>query len=181
MADDPEARLPPGAEDDAAGTAPARGPAPDLPPDCPEIEPAAPRLAAEDPSDADPGAVPDGAPAEEEEARPPASAKHVSPRSDRDRFFLFGTVLLGLLLLLGWVGATALWQVRRDLGVLRSDLERQHRRLGAWEGVQSRAALARVRGELAALGASLPEELRADVEQADRLLLSVSERLAAEP
>ncbi len=181
MADEPEARVSPDGEDDAAGPAPARDSAPDDPFEAPEgAHPASGGTVAA-PPDGDRGAVPHGAPADAEPAPTPRSAGAAPPRGDRDRFFLFGTVLLGLLLLLGWVGATVVWQVRRDLGVLRSDLERQHQRMGAWEGVQSRAALARVRGELAVLSTSLPEELRAEVEEADRLLQRVSERLTAEP
>jgi hypothetical protein len=181
MADEPEARVPPDGEDGAAGPSAARGAAPDDPFEAPEGAHPASEGAATAPPDGDRGAVPDEAPAEEKRVSTPLSAGGAPPRGDRDRFFLFGTALLGILLLLGWVGATAVWQVRRDLGVLRSDLERQHQRMGAWEGVQSRAALARVRGELAVLRTSLPEQLRADVEEADRLLQRVSERLTAEP
>ncbi len=181
MADEPEARVPPDAEGESAGPAPTPGSAPDVPPDFPDKAHAAPEGAVEASPDGDPEAVPDDAPAGEEPAPTPVSAGGAPPSPDRDRFFLFGTVLLGILLLLGWVGATAVWQVRRDLGALRADLEVQHQRMGAWEGVQSRAALARVRGELAALRTSLPEELRSEVEEADRLLQRVSERLSAEP
>lgn len=181
MADGPEARVPPDVADAGAGTAPAGDSAPDVPAGSPESGHPAPEGAVEDSPDADRDAVPDDAPAEEEPVPTAVPVGGALPRGDRDRFFLFGTVLLAILLLLGWVGATAVWQVRRDLGVLRSDLERQHQRMGAWEGIQSRSALARVRGELAVLGTSLPEELRSEVEEADRLLQRVSERLAAEP
>ena len=181
MADDPEARVPPDVEDGAAGPAPARDSAPEVPPGSPEGADPAPGGAAAAPPDADQGAVSDDSAAQKAPDPTVVPARGALPRGDRDRFFLFGTVLLAILLLLGWVGATAVWQVRRDLGVLRSDLERQHQRMGAWEGIQSRSALARVRGELAVLSTSLPQELRSEVEEADRLLQRVSERLSAEP
>ena len=49
MADDPEARVPPDVEDDAAGPAPARDSAPEVPPDSPEGADPAPGGAAATP------------------------------------------------------------------------------------------------------------------------------------
>lgn len=132
--------------------------------------------------------IPEDSAALEEEQRTVEAAALVpatgnpAPRArEADRTVVLGVVALVLFLLLGWLGGTAVWQLRRDLGALEARVGASEGRAARNEQIQARAALLRVQADLEALRQSLPADAAEDVLRAESLLRQVGERQAAEP
>jgi len=98
-----------------------------------------------------------------------------------DRSFVFGALGLALLLAFGWLGGTAVWQLRRDLRALEGRLAGAQERASRVESHQARAALLRVRADLEALRQTLPADLAGEVTRADAILGEVADRVSSSP
>ncbi len=114
-------------------------------------------------------------------AQTPAAGAVRPPEQKTDRAFLWGVLGLVLLLVLGWLGGTAVWQLRRDLRSLEGRLAGAQAHTARVETLQARAALLRVRADLEALRQTLPPELAAEVERADAILGGVAGQLSPQP
>lgn len=109
----------------------------------------------------------------------PAAGTPAPRAREADRTVALAVVALVLFLLLGWLGGTAVWQLRRDLAALEARLEASEGRASRSEQIQARAALLRVQADLEALRQSLPADAAEDVAQAESLLRQVAERQTA--
>ncbi|MBE0618821.1 MAG: hypothetical protein IH608_13010, partial [Proteobacteria bacterium] len=78
----------------------------------------------------------------------PAAGSVAHGRQEGDRAFLYGALGLALLLVFGWLGGTAVWQLRRDLRTLEGRLAGAQAHVARVESLQARAALLRVRADL---------------------------------
>jgi len=109
----------------------------------------------------------------------PAAGTPVPRAREADRTVVVGAVALVVLLLLGALGGTAVWQLRRDVAALEARLAASEGRAARSEQIQARAALLRVQADLEVLRQSLPAEAAEDVARAESLLRQVGERQAA--
>lgn len=114
-------------------------------------------------------------------AATPAAGFSAPRRDEPGRPFPFGLAALVLVLVLGWVGGTVAWQLRRDLGALEARLAATQDRAARLEGLQAQAALLRVRADLEVLRQSMPEGLAAEVERADAILGEVAGHHSGRP
>ncbi|GAB4256225.1 MAG: hypothetical protein Kow0092_02110 [Deferrisomatales bacterium] len=115
---------------------------------------------------------------EEAASRPAAGTR--ARRDETDRLFLFAILALAVVLFLGWIGGTAIWQLRRDLAAVEGSMAGLESRAQRFELRQSRAGLLRVRADLEVLQATLPERWSREVARADQILAEVADALAEE-
>lgn len=119
---------------------------------------------------------------EEAAERPATGASRAREERDRSQsLFLYAAMALGVLLVFGWIGATTLWQMRRDLSGLGSQMEALRAETLRTETVRSRATLYRIQADLEALRETLPADLGEEVQEAQTILGQISERLSSNP
>lgn len=112
---------------------------------------------------------------EEAAARPAVLAQRATAR--RDRALLLAALALILFLVGGWVGGTAVIELRRDVAALEDRVHTAEDALARAETSRARAAVARARTDLREVEASLPQELAARVRLAVKNLGYVEDQL----
>ncbi|GAB6063220.1 hypothetical protein [Deferrisoma palaeochoriense] len=114
----------------------------------------------------------------EEAAAGPAAGAPPRPReSERDRAFLGMVVLAAVVLVFLWIGGTALWGMRRQMGALEARLGSLEAGLAAEARTRNRAAVGRILADLEALRQSLPADQADRLEDASRALRDVASDL----
>jgi len=112
----------------------------------------------------------------EEAATRPAAGRRQS-REGRDRGLLLAGLTLVVLLVVGWMGGTALVQLRRDVGSLSDRLDTAEASLNRAERSRAVSAVARARADLREADALLPDDLAVQVRLAEQTLQRVEAQL----
>ncbi len=146
-------------------------------PAAPGTEPLTPTEEHEDLPDDVAAASADREAVEEAVASPAAGAPSPRRETERDRVFLGMVVLAAVVLVFLWIGGTALWGMRRQMGALEARLGALEAGLAAEARTRNRAAAGRILADLEALRQSLPADQARRLEEASRALRAVASDL----
>ncbi len=114
----------------------------------------------------------------DEAATRPARGRPGNRNADRDRALPVAVLVLALVLVLGWIGGTTIWTLRRELGVLQARVGEIERREQLDRRVRDLAAVRRALAEIESLRRTLPPEIAPELDPAGRSLEALKRRLA---
>ncbi len=114
----------------------------------------------------------------DEAAARPARGRARPRDAARDRAFPLAVLVLAVVLVLGWIGGTTMWTLRRELGALQARVGEIERRQELDRRMRDLASVRRALAEIESLRRTLPPEIAPELDPAGRSLEALQRRLA---